>query len=359
MSVRTSPVIERVEPRRLMAVDIAFAGGDLTLTGDAGPNSVLVNTFQRPDGTAAAKRGTTSVFLDLPLLQSAANLTLTGASSTGTPASSAFQVGFPITSATDYTYRVSPFAPLGGEIEHTGTVTFNNAITVGNFSIGFDPARATNGRSGFFVRDTASNLGILFDVSAPQSATITARQFKVTGDLLVSPEFAALLQQLNLASANLTGADVGNALVAAKSAANLAPFVVVHADGADRSFPAADVDSIAINTLGGVDHVTVRSVDKPVSVNLGGGSDRLFVVNGRNQLDVVGGNGNDRITLIGGTFSKLTIDAGIGDDVLNTTATDLTGPATVTGGSGNDTLVSVSSDLKANNTSSFERLFVV
>lgn len=45
--------------------------------------------------------GVTSVFLDLPTLQSAAGLNLTGATDTVPPVSSSFLVGFPFTSATE------------------------------------------------------------------------------------------------------------------------------------------------------------------------------------------------------------------------------------------------------------------
>ena len=62
--------------------------------------------------------GTTSVSLDLPLLESAAGLTLTDIDSSGEPFSEDFQVGFPITQDTDFTYEINPFAPVSGSIEH-------------------------------------------------------------------------------------------------------------------------------------------------------------------------------------------------------------------------------------------------
>lgn len=84
--------------------------------------------------------GVTSVFLDTKTLSSV-GLNLTGASNTVDPVSDDFLVGFPITPATDFTFSFGPggFAPVGGTIEHTGSVTFNNTLTLGNFSIGFDP----------------------------------------------------------------------------------------------------------------------------------------------------------------------------------------------------------------------------
>ncbi|MEL7011299.1 MAG: hypothetical protein AAGM29_22315 [Cyanobacteria bacterium J06588_4] len=56
--------------------------------------------------------GTTSVFLDLPTLESAAGITLVSADSEGTPFSEEFQVGFSITEDTDFTFEAEPFSPL-------------------------------------------------------------------------------------------------------------------------------------------------------------------------------------------------------------------------------------------------------
>ena len=72
--------------------------------------------------------GTTSVFLDLPLLESAAGISLVDANSTGEPFSEEFQVGFPIEADTDFTFEL-PFAPVSGSIEHSGTITLNVAGT--------------------------------------------------------------------------------------------------------------------------------------------------------------------------------------------------------------------------------------
>ncbi|NJL46858.1 MAG: bifunctional metallophosphatase/5'-nucleotidase [Leptolyngbyaceae cyanobacterium SM2_5_2] len=93
----------------------------------------------------AVESGVTSVFLDLPLLESAAGLSLVGVDSEATPFSDNFQVGFAINDETDFTYTV-PFSPVGGSIEHDGTVTFalvaspSTQITVGEFSIGLMPS---------------------------------------------------------------------------------------------------------------------------------------------------------------------------------------------------------------------------
>ncbi|NBD32013.1 MAG: hypothetical protein GVY17_03310 [Cyanobacteria bacterium] len=98
-----------------------------------------------------------------------------------------------------------------GAIEHVGTVTFNDAITVGDFTIGFDPARVGGERSGFFVADNVDLGTILFDLSVPETLEIDETEAVIAGtDLLVSEEFAAILESPDFAGTDLTGADVGN-----------------------------------------------------------------------------------------------------------------------------------------------------
>lgn len=168
------------------------------------------------DDPFAVESGVTSVFLDLVLLESAAGLSLVGVDSEATPFSDDFQVGFAINDETDFTYAV-PFSPVGGTIEHDGTVTFalvaspSTQITVGEFSIGFDAGRVTDAASGFFVADTLADNGldILFDISAP--GLVEASESALTladADLLLAPEFAEVL-----GLPALTGADVGDARV--------------------------------------------------------------------------------------------------------------------------------------------------
>ena len=159
--------------------------------------------------------GVTSVFLDLPLLESAAGLTLVGADSDSTPFSDDFQVGFAITDDTDFTFAPAPFAPLSGTIEHSGTITLGLGgaeATIGEFSIGFDPTRVSDTTSGFFVADTLEDplgLEVLFDLSAPSTAAVSGEELEISGtDLLLSPELAGAL-----GLAELVGADVGDARV--------------------------------------------------------------------------------------------------------------------------------------------------
>lgn len=157
--------------------------------------------------------GQTNVLLDVALLQAAANLTLTGVSDgVITPGNlGAGSVAFVITPPTSaelpssFQYDTKDFfGTFSGSINHRGSITFNNAVTVGNFEILFD--------DGFKVADRVGGLGVLFDV-AITGANPTADTFAATGDLLVSSNFAALLLQLGLATSNLTGADVGDASI--------------------------------------------------------------------------------------------------------------------------------------------------
>jgi hypothetical protein len=155
--------------------------------------------------------GVTSVFLDLPTLASV-GLNLTGANGTVPPVSSSFLVGFPITPATDFKFSFGDagFAPVSGTIEHTGSVTFNDMLTLGNFSIGFDPDRISAIASGFFVRDTITLGAILFDVATPSSLSFNETTLKLAleADLLVSPELAGVL-----GNTGLTGAEIGAASI--------------------------------------------------------------------------------------------------------------------------------------------------
>ena len=175
--------------------------------------AVTLTSGAAQGGVVYTVGGQTNVLLDLALLQSAASLQLTGISdgviTPGNlgPNSVAFTITSPVSAELPTTFRYDTsdfFGTFAGSINHRGTVTFNNAITVGNFEIFFD--------NGFKVADRQSGLGVLFDI-AVTGATPTAAEFNATGNLLVSSNFAAILQQLGLASANLTGADVGDASI--------------------------------------------------------------------------------------------------------------------------------------------------
>jgi hypothetical protein len=173
--------------------------------------------------------GQTSVLLDTATLAAAANLTLSGVSSeVGAGNLGEGSVAFAITPRdaatlpTTFTYDPATFPALGsfsGTIEHAGSVFFNdNAVEVGDFTIGFDVARAGQlggAASGFFVASTTGISAILFDIETPSLAEVAPDSLRVGADLLVSPEFASFLQGAGLASSDLSGADVGDALVEA------------------------------------------------------------------------------------------------------------------------------------------------
>ena len=172
--------------------------------------------------------GQTNVVLDTALLSSAASLNLSSVSpDVISPGSLAGSVAFGINSRTaatlptTFAYNPATF-PAGGSfsgtIEHQGSVFFNaNAVEVGDFTIGFDGARAGTlggAASGFYVASTTGIAAILFDLGVtsadPQPATLD-----VGANLLVSPEFGSFLLANGLSSTNLQGADVGDALVEA------------------------------------------------------------------------------------------------------------------------------------------------
>ena len=184
------------------------------------------DTVTETDAGVPIEDGTTSVALDAEVLTAAAGLTLSGTENTVDPASDEFAVGFDITEESDFTFsEADGFAPVGGTIEHTGTVTFDSAagdITVGDFSIGFDESRASDTTSGFFVANTVEGVlpdgAVLFDVGIPDGVEADADSLDIgTADLLVANEFAGVLQETELASDDLTGADVGDAAIAGVS----------------------------------------------------------------------------------------------------------------------------------------------
>ncbi|MFG0276243.1 MAG: hypothetical protein ACF8QF_14430 [Phycisphaerales bacterium] len=163
--------------------------------------------------------GQTNVALDAALIEAATGLALSGVSDDViAPGTLEGSVAFTINARdaeslpTTFGYDLGDFGgSFAGAIEHTGSVFFNDgSVEVGNFTIGFDAARAgtlDGAASGFFVESTTGVAAILFDV-AVTGAVPGGNALAVSGDLLVSPEFAAFLGNPALA-----GADVGDALV--------------------------------------------------------------------------------------------------------------------------------------------------
>lgn len=175
--------------------------------------------------------GQTSVALDAPLLESAAGLALSGVSSDViVPGSLPGSVAFGINPrdaaapalATTFQYDPTDFlGTFAGSIEHSGSVFFNaGGVEVGDFTIGFDAARAGTlggNASGFFVRSNVGIAAILFDIENPSSLAAGSDSLSIGADLLVSPELGAFLVTAGLATADLSGADVGDALVEASA----------------------------------------------------------------------------------------------------------------------------------------------
>lgn len=223
--------------------------------------------------------GSTSVNLDFETLASAASLVFASVSNTATPADG-FPAGFRITTGSPFQYTLNPFSPVGGSISHTGGVVFTisgteDTVEVGNFNIGFDPARAVGGNSGFFVQDTISDLGILFDVAAPDSLSATPNAFMAEADLNVSSEFAGFLSGAELAASDLTGATVGSALIDGLAAA---PGLTPKADNeflgiSTRGFIAASGSEAILNSsviISGSEPMNVLFRARSTSINLSG-----------------------------------------------------------------------------------------
>jgi hypothetical protein len=166
--------------------------------------------------------GQTNVLLDTATLSSV-GLNLSGVSDDVISPGDlgAGSVAFGINSRTDspattFAYQIFDLTPFSGTIEHQGSVFFNSDTTeieVGDFSIGFDATRVNATNSGFFVESMTGIEAILFDVETPTSLNASESVLEIEADLLVSAEFAGVL-----GDANLTGADVGDALISGVSA---------------------------------------------------------------------------------------------------------------------------------------------
>jgi len=169
-------------------------------------------------GVVTMVGGQTSVLLDLELLAAAANLQLTGVSDAVIvpgnlgESSVAFVITPPTSAVLPTTFAYDPTDFLGtanGAINHRGSITFNDSITLGNFQIAF-------GVDGLEVIDTLGTFGelptALFDL-AITTISPGAVIFDATAELLVSAAFAAILLDLELATSDLTGAVVGLARV--------------------------------------------------------------------------------------------------------------------------------------------------
>ena len=207
--------------------DTGLATADLT-GADVGDATISATTIDLTDlNLVRIEGGTTTVALDGQLIASATELTLAGNVEDSVEPIS---VDFAISESSDFLFSSNDgFAPIVGEIEHTGTVTFGSPagdITVGDFAIGFDADRQNENASGFFVENTVEGVlpdgAILFDVSNPESLEITDTGLSVgSANLLVASEFASALVDNGLAITDLTGADVGDVAIAGDLSFNL------------------------------------------------------------------------------------------------------------------------------------------
>ncbi|MEH1968988.1 hypothetical protein [Nostoc sp.] len=173
------------------------------------PIQVEAATFKVISGVTSIDRDHENILRNIELI-------LTGTNQTVAPIPSNYLVGFNIDSATNFTFSdEGGFTPLSGTFEHNGTVTFNNQITVGEFSVGFAPGRTTKDASGFVLRDTFSLNTILFDLSIAEPVAFDGQNLTIPDvKLLISPEFASILQK-----PELTGLFAGTARIDAQVAA--------------------------------------------------------------------------------------------------------------------------------------------
>ncbi|MCC5648665.1 hypothetical protein LC609_02215 [Nostoc sp. XA013] len=177
---------------------------------------ILIAPIEVEAATFKVISGVTSIDHDHEDILRNIGLTLTGSNHTVAPIPRNYLVGFNIDSATNFTFSdQGGFTPLSGTIEQTGTVTFNNQITVGEFSIGFAPGRTIKDASGFVLRDTFSLDTILFDLSLSEPVAFDGKNLTIPDvKLLVSPEFAKIL-----GNPDLTGLFAGTARIDAQVAA--------------------------------------------------------------------------------------------------------------------------------------------
>ncbi len=211
---------------------------------------ISIAPIQVEAATFKVESGVTSIDRDHENILRNIGLIITGSENTVPPIPSDYLVGFQIDSATNFTFSdEGGFTPLFGTIEHSGTVTFNDQITVGNFSIGFAPGRTVPNASGLVLRDTISALNpILFDLSYPQSVTFDKQNLTLTladVQLFISPEFAQ-----GLGDSNLAGLFAGTARIDAQVAAVPEPGSALAILAAGAAFLAARFSTFRIQNSG-------------------------------------------------------------------------------------------------------------
>lgn len=182
--------------------------------------------------TVVVDGGTTSVLLDTDTLSTAASLDLSSVSGDviAPGALGDDSVAFQIVTPSEFSYTPGEdfLSTFTGTVEHEGSVFFNSdSVEVGDFTIGFDGARAGDDRTGFFVESTTGIEAILFDIADINPFDPAPRLLTIGGDLLVSSEFGTFLFDNGLSATNLTGADVGDALILATAVPEPSTFAVL------------------------------------------------------------------------------------------------------------------------------------
>ncbi|NJN29413.1 MAG: serine hydrolase [Synechococcales cyanobacterium RM1_1_8] len=304
-------------------------------------DAIPIPAPENQSGTFSVAEGTTSLFLDFSLLETA-GLIIQNTTPTATPFSNQFQLGFEIADSTDFRFDSVPFAPLGGSIQHTGEIEFlfgdDALLSIGDFEIGFEGDRITETNSGFYVADTLEDglgLDILFDISNPERLIIQNDELTLAdADLLLAPELAQVLG-LN----DFVGADLGDTRIDAVLSPDMIPPVVPPTPPT----PEAPQSLFGSN---GDDNLTGGSGNDNLYGNEGqntfmgmAGNDQLF---GGNQSDIAfGGEGDDVIygnegrDLLSGDAGDDALFGGGGDDVL----LGVTGNDTLYGNHGSDLFV--------------------
>jgi len=287
-------------------------------------NAIAISTPANQAGSFAAVDGTTSLFLDFSLFETA-GLVIQDASPSATPFSNQFQLAFDITDSTDFQFDSVPFTPSSGSIQHTGDIEFlvggDALLSIGDFEIGFDGDRVTETNSGFYVADTLEEglgIDILFDISNPERLIVQNDELTIAdADLLLAPEFAQVLG-LN----DFVGADVGNTRIdAVLSPEVISPVVPPVIPPVVPPVPPTPPVAEAPQNLFG------SNGDE--NLTGGSGNDNLYGNEGQNTL--MGLAGNDK--LFGGNQSDMAF-GGAGDDTLYANE----GHDVLSGGAGNDTL---------------------
>ena len=339
--------------------DVAFftrTTGELVETGRVGEtyvdglqdslnefgDRITVSVPENQGGSFEVESGVTSLFLNYSLFEAAGPI-VQDATPTAIPFSNQFQLGFEIDESTDFQFESVPFTPTGGTLEHTGDITFlvggDTLLTIGDFSIGFDPNRVSDTNSGFFVADTLEDglgIDILFDVGLPGRLIVADMKLTIAdADLLLAPELAGIL-----GLDDAVGTDIGDTRIDAGLTINDSEIV---GTDEDEILEGNDGDDLVAGLLGddtlfgndGDDTLRGDLNSRDSQNNVAGGDD---VISGGTGNDQIGGKtGND---LLSGDEGDDEIFGDDGDDtIMGVTGNDTLTGDDFSGGSGLDLFV--------------------